>query len=349
MTMSGERLVMHYLRDNGKDIVQLSSPGGAQRAFREYIMRCSMNPKCKIIFTSATFGDFYYGNIFGLDINTVVMKDTRNTNAKMTIHPDTMRISTHDYWREEGHANKLRIIEEVKKYADKYPNVRFMCMKIEVAKNLKRWMDKEGYKINIDYYRSTKTLGVSCDDRRLVCVGAPVTAINAFDGVATTYEESQKMRTNANHAAFWQAISRVKDPSGIEESNVYCIGIREDEIRMMCKWGINRTVEMKGVKCLGVKVDRFKEEDGIEPPNIEKILHRRIERTIAKNGEMTRTMIMKKLRLSSGEVVEGLDKLVENGKVFSKISDKKRSPVVYFHSENSIKINAATDSDNVCR
>lgn len=330
MTMSGGSLVMHYLKENGKDIVQLSSPGGLQNAVREYIMQCISQYNCKIVFTSATFGDFYYGNMFGLDVNMEVMKDTRNTNKRITIHPDTIRISTHDYWREEGHAYKMRIIKDVKKYADKNPRMRFMCMKKSVARELKKWMKVEGYDIDVDYYRSTRTLGVACDARQMVCVGAPVTAINAFDGVSKTYEESQKMRINANHAAFWQAISRIKDPDGEEESHVYCIGIREDEIRMMCTWGINRKIDIEGVKCMNVKVDCRNDDERIGTPNIERITQRRVEKAIAEGGEMTRTQIMRKLTMSSTEVVNGLDILMKDGVISCRKSDKKRHPILFF-------------------
>ena len=329
MTLSGNALVMHYMKDRGNDIVQLSSPGGLQNAVREYVMRCSQEDRCRIVFTSATFGDFYYGNMFGLGHDIAMMQDTRNTNQMMTIHPDTRRISTRDYWREGGNANKPRIIEMVKKYADKYPGIRFMCMKTEVAYNLKQWMTEEGYELNIDYYRSTKTLGVACDDRRMVCVGAPVAAINAFDGISTTYEESQKMRTNSNHAAFWQAISRIKDPDGKEESHVYCIGITEEDVRMMCTWGVARDVKMEGIKCMEVGINDV-DYAPIGVPNIEKVAYRRVKSAIFANNEMTKSMIMKKLRMSANEVASATKSLMEDGLISSRMSDAKRKPIVFF-------------------
>ena len=328
MVLSGNVLVMHYMKDRGNDIVQLSSPGGLQNAVREYVMRCSQQNNCKIVFTSATFGDFYYGNMFGLGYNMAMMRDTRNTNKIMTIHPDTRRFSTHDYWRDGGNANKPRTIKMCKEYADQYPGIRFMCMKTEVAYNLKQWMKAEGYDLNIDYYRSTKTLGVACSDRRMVCVGAPVAAINAFDGISKTYEESQKMRTNSNHAAFWQAISRIKDPNGKEESHVYCIGIKEDEIRMMCTWGVERNVKMNGIKCIGVEVNDV-DYDRIEMPTIEKVAYRRVKNVIFDNDLLTKSMIMKKLRMSAKDVEDAIESLTADRIITSQVSDMKRKPLVY--------------------
>lgn len=329
MTMAGSFLVMHYMNEDGADIVQLSSPGGLKTAMREYVIRCSQQHNCRIVFTSATFGDFYYGNMFGIDINATMMRDTRDTNKKITIHPDTYRISTYNYWREEGDALKQRIIKNIKKYADMYPDIRFMCMKKTVAYNLKKWLAEEGYDINTDYYRSTNTLGVACGDRRMVCVGAPVTAINAFDGVTNTYEESQKTRVNANHAAFWQAISRIKDPKGEEESHVYCIGIREEEVRMMCTWGVKRTIDMDGVKCVGVDIDNV-DHTPIGVPNIEKISRRRVQKAISDQGEATKSNIMKKLRMSAKEVATSIESLTSDGIIASRVSDAKRKPLVFY-------------------
>ena len=329
MTMSGSSLVMHYLNDNGADIVQLSSPGGLKMAMREYIIRCSQQHNCRIVFTSATFGDFYYGNIFGININDAMMHDTCDTNKKMSIHPDTYRISTYNYWRDKGDALKPRIIKNIKKYADMYPGIRFMCMKKTVANNLKKWLAKDGYNINTDYYRSTNTLGIACGDRQMVCVGAPVTAINAFDGVTNTYEESQKTRVNANHAAFWQAISRIKDPKGEEESHVYCIGIRENEVRMMCTWGVNRTIDMNGIKCNSVCVDDANYTP-IGMPNIEKVSRRRVLKVISEHNGVTKSNIMKKLRMPASEVAASIESLTRDGIIASRVSDAKRKPIVFY-------------------
>lgn len=329
MTMSGSSLVMHYLKDDGVDIVQMSSPGGLKTAIKEYVVQCSQQHNCRIVFTSATFGDFYYGNMFGIDIDAAMMQDTCNTNKFMTIHPDTYRISTYNYWRKEGEAFRYRIIKDIKKYNDLYPGIRFMCMKKTVASNLKKWAAAEGCNINTDYYRSTNTLGVACGNRQMVCVGAPVTAINAFDGVSNSYEESQKTRVNANHAAFWQAISRVKDPKGKKESHVYCIGIREDVVRMMCTWGVDRSIEMQGVKCMGVSVNDV-DHAPIGMPNIERVSQRRVRKVISERGEVTKSIIMKTLRMSANEVAINTKSLMDDGIIASRVSDAKRRPVVFY-------------------
>jgi hypothetical protein len=332
MLLAGEHLVLHYISEDEVSSVLLSSPGSVHSAFHEYVMRCAIEGRnSKIVFTSATFGDFYYGNIFGLDITSTMMKDVCNTNEMMTIHPDTYKISTFDYWREDGHNYKRRIINAMKKYADKFPNIRFICMKKSVANIIDGWLTEEGYNIDVDYYRSDRTIGVDCDDRNIVCVGSPITSINAFDGVAKSYEESQRMRITCNHAAFWQSISRVKDPMGVEESHVYCIGIREDEIRMMCTWGIDRKIEVDDIDCLSVVVD---DAEQMWMPKIITRVQDRVLNVLEKNGEMTRNMIMRTLHLSSSITKDALKSLIECRDVSSRVLDAKRKPTAYFIPHN---------------
>lgn len=301
MTLSGDMLVMHYISDDGIDKVQLSSPGGLRNSMREYILRLAMKGNCKVVFTTATFGDYYYGNIFGMNVNNEIMRDVCHTNEMMTIYPDKFKISTYNYWREEGSAYKPRIIKAIKEYEDKYPGIRFMCMKKTVANTIKKWLLADGYNIDVDYYRSVKTMGVKYDKRQMVCVGAPVTAINAHDGICADYNESQKTRENGNHAAFWQAISRAKDPMGKVPSHIFCIGIREDEIRKMCTWGVGRKMDMNGIRCDGVTVDD--DVNGyIGSPNIVNLAAKKMIDIIKSKGSVDRSYLLRRMHISAKEL-----------------------------------------------
>ena len=50
------------------------------------------------------------------------------------------------------------------------------------------------------------------------------------------------------HAATWQTWSRVKDPEGIVESEVYCLGVRADQVSDVVSWGPGRRLELQGMK-----------------------------------------------------------------------------------------------------
>jgi len=337
MTLSGNRLVMHYIKSEAGsvdvDIVHLSSPGGLRNAMREYVIQLNMLGNCKIVFTTGTFGDFYYGNMFGMDVTPMMMADTRKTNEIMTIHPDTYRISTYDYWREEGHAYKPRIINAIKKYCDLYDDIRFMCMKRSVARAIHKWMLVEGYDIDVDYYGSANTIGTDYDKRVMVCIGAPVCSINAHDGISSSYEESQKTRTNGNHAAFWQAISRAKDPNGEEESHIYCIGIREDEIRMMCTWGVNRRLTMDGVRCLSVSVEQGKDKS-VGMPNIEPMQTFAFLHMLKNTKNADRSYMMRHMHIKAAELDSLLsDSVIAKHVDIGKTNGGRKSKKIYNYVE----------------
>lgn len=89
-----------------------------------------------------------------------------------------------------------------------------------------------------DYYRGDKTIGVKSDLRKMIVFGSPQPPRHSYDFVAdifkkggyleqfSTVEEAGRYLENYNaQSTFFQAISRVKDPRGKEESIVITYGI----------------------------------------------------------------------------------------------------------------------------
>lgn len=251
MVVSNDSIVIHYIKTLEGEFVYISSRDGKIRAIREIIMDFVVRGS-KVIYTSATMGDYYYGNVFGMNNETAFMHDVMNTNESMTIYTDTFKLDSINYSKR----NAERIIEECIELHKKYPDIQFVAMAKKPAWWLHKRLEDRGYIINVDYYGSVNTIGVSNPHRRCCCVGAPIKPINAFDGVATSYEESQKMRINAIHAMFYQTISRFKDPCGEERSYIHCIGIPHNDVIMMCIWGDDRKLYMDGTKCTGVSINK---------------------------------------------------------------------------------------------
>ena len=244
MILSTDELVLHYISTDEGDSVLLSAKDGLHAVTKRFMGAFDPKVPKKVIFTSATFGDYDYSGIFG-EHTDIVMPDVMNTNEMMTIYPDTFKLDNINYTRKYA----KKIIDEAVKYETDYPGIRFVCMKKNVALWLGYRLREQGYSINTDYYRSDQTIGVASEERRCVVVGAPTAPINAYDGIANSFEQSQKMRIDNNYAAFWQAISRFKDPAGVVESSVHCIGIRENEVKKMLTWGMDRKLYMRGIAC----------------------------------------------------------------------------------------------------
>jgi len=194
----------------------------------------------------------------------------------------------------------------------------------KVAWWLQNRMSERGIDVNVDWYGSVDMIGVGSDKRKCVCVGAPISPINTYDGVSDTYKESQKKRVGRNHAAFWQAISRFKCPAGSEESQIFCIGITEKEIKKMIKWGTDRKLYLKGLICDDVEVGKE-----FDAPNVISKTRQKIYDATAEFGEATKSMLMRKLNLKSDDVVMHIESLIDQGSILAKTSDMKRNPIMY--------------------
>lgn len=264
LLMNESDLVINYLKVDSEDKIQLTCTSGLHSCIREFLDM--IGPK-KVIFTTATFGEMDYTPVFG-ESKTCVMKDTMQSNAKVIVYPDTFTLDSINYSKKYY----TKIVDSVLYYASQFPEITFVCMNKKMSWWLKKRVKEKGVDIEVDYYRSDLTLGVANKARECVCVGAPICSINAFDGISQSYEESQNKRVCNNHAAFWQAVSRFKDPAGKVQSRIYCIGITKDELTMLLRWGTARMLDMDGIKCKGVKAGTDFSEVTILSKNDMKVL-----------------------------------------------------------------------------
>lgn len=319
MLFAADRHVLHYIKNDIGGCVYLSTTDSLLPAVRMFKTMIDPSLKKKMIFTTATFGDFDYTSVFGFH-DHVLMPDVMNANRRMIIYPDSFKMDSINYHKK--HWN--RIVESAILYEKKYPGITFICMKKKVAQWLWKQMEKQGFDIKTDYYRSDKMIGVASDKRMCVCVGAPVAPINTYDGVSDTYEESQKKRVGNNHAAFWQAISRFKSPSGREDSKVFCIGVTKKDIDRMVMWGTDRKLSIHNIHDIDVNVDV-----AFDSPMVVDKKQQKVYDTIVEMGEVTRSMIMRKHRMKSDDVMTYVDSLLKDGRILSKTSDMKRNPIMY--------------------
>lgn len=298
MLFASDKFVLHYIKSDSGGGVFLSTTDGLLPAIRLFRGRIDPSMNQKVIFTTATFGDFDYTRAFGFHEH-VLMPDVMNANRRMIIYTDTFKMDDINYRGRDWN----RIVDGAIEYEKKYPGITFLCMKKNVAMWLKYRLEEKGYDINTDYYRSDNMIGTAHEDRRCVCVGAPVMPINTYDGVSDTYNESQKRRVGNNHASFWQAISRFKSPSGSSDTQIYCIGITEEHIRYMIKWGTERRVEINNLVCKGVDVKNAFDEPVVVVPKQKMCLD-----IVKSKKRVDRTYLMQYLNITTKD----LDKLLIN-------------------------------------
>lgn len=240
--MSENTLHIHAITTEDGDEVFIISLPVIHTSIRMFLESMQKHPHdWKIIFTTATFGDMQvYEDVFG-EYDVVRMEDVLHTNRMVTVYPDTFTLNSSNIY---GVKRDL-VVDECCKYAVKYPGIRFIMMRKKDMRFIKFKLEEYGIeKPNVDWYNSTRTLGVASDERRCVCVGAPIMPLNVYDPIARSWEHSQQKRIQANHASWYQAVNRFKDPQGEDRTEIFCIGITKSQIEEMVKWGGERSVNI---------------------------------------------------------------------------------------------------------
>jgi hypothetical protein len=119
----------------------------------------------------------------------------------------------------------------------------------------KRWKELEAMGLHVTpdyYYRSADMLGVDINKARgkallrpirtCVAMGMANIPSHACDAITDNYMESQIAMEGSVSAATWQAVSRVKDPEGVDPSEAFFYGVRPDDLEGMVTWGLGREI-----------------------------------------------------------------------------------------------------------
>lgn len=187
----------------------------------------------------------YFKELSGRDIVPVVFPDFQKANNTITLIPDRWKLTSWNF------ARKLpEIIDTIEVIARivLQPVLVYAPSKAKAAV-IRQKVEERGIKdVKVDYYRSSLSMGVESKYRICVAVGMAETPSNSCDSMAVGNNEydmwfdSGCIRLQGVHADTWQAINRVKDPSGKVPSKVYMIGCRVEQLRELSKWGNNRRI-----------------------------------------------------------------------------------------------------------
>jgi hypothetical protein len=208
------------------------------------------------LYVSGTFVEpqpNFYSELSGMIGRDVIFPDVRASNSMMTIVPDKWRLDSHNFA-----AKSEEIVDRIVEKCNERGHERIYVLAPN-AKKAKVIKDKLKQKLGseiprVDYYKSDHTMGVSREERICIAVGLADVPSNAYDHLALgnssdeRWINSQKLRLESMHAATMQAWSRVKDPKGKDESTVYCIGVRADQIRDVISWGPGRKLELVEIR-----------------------------------------------------------------------------------------------------
>lgn len=252
--LSFSRAYAHYVTENDGETGSVwisGSHGKGERALWEFLH--NVVPFAGHIYASGTMiepEEGYFSELSGKSVKQEVFPDLKHASEQVTIIPDTWRLTAWNF------NEKLpRIVDQIRQIAEQERQpIYCLCPNARKSKKLEGELKEAGIKgVIVDYYRSDFSMGVSRAERICIGIGMAELPANAMDPRAWGKDEqerwvySRQLRQQSVHAATWQAINRVRDPEGLQESRVYMIGTRLKEIRELVKWGPNRqaTPELK--------------------------------------------------------------------------------------------------------
>ena len=239
--LKNKKIIVQYIQDDDGQHVFFGTKSKLQLDIQAMLDSCQSNEtERKIIFTSATFSDTEkYKEVFG-DYDIVRMEDVMETNQSMTLISDIRQLETRNLFNPaKKYTWAINAIEEI---LDEFPGIPVITVKKKTANRLFMRLKADGYNTTVDYYRSINMIGVDREDRHAIFVGMPVAPLNTFDVISESYLDSQTKRINQNHAAFYQAINRFKDPQGLKPSIIHCVGIKKNVLRDAIQWADARVV-----------------------------------------------------------------------------------------------------------
>jgi len=235
------------IRDKGITEVCLSVVDKTFESMIRSFVMSMQRPGKRIMLTSATICSFDHGNLFKAHMQPRKITfgeggDPLDTNAKMLILADSKRY--HAIGRESRYNKEEEIVFKIRTILEIYGDSECMIITIsqKEANKLMMALNKAGHSHPVKYYKAPETMGVSAKERVMIAVGVANKPSNAYDVITTNTEDSKVMLHEAVHADTWQAWSRVKDPSGKEESLIFALGCNFEECEALTHWRYDRKV-----------------------------------------------------------------------------------------------------------
>jgi hypothetical protein len=251
---SFQAAVTYISADEGESgaVYITSGQGQSFRALREFLQHHVR--RARHVYASGTLFELrpgFFTDLSGKDIRNTIYPDIRRATRKLTLIPDRWRLGSRDFTR-----RLPQILETIKAIAERERQpIYLLAPSAKKAGIIRAELTKMGLQdILVDYYRSDQTQGVERQERVCVSIGLAEIPSNSYDVLARgrdtedRWQNSQCIRRQAVDAATWQAVNRVRDPEGRDESRVYFVGVRLDRVRQVAAWGTNRQVEVVTAK-----------------------------------------------------------------------------------------------------
>lgn len=241
--------VIHYVtEDEGRagHVAVSGSHAKGEHAISKFLH--NVVPYAGHVYASGTLMEPHPGlfsELSGKTIKQAIFPDTLNIADKVNLIPDKWSLTNRSF-KSKFDDIKSQIKQIVARENQPVyllaPNKNKKMVLIKAVKE----MGLKG--VFVDHYRSDLSIGVSHTEKVCIAVGRAEVPTHAYDPLAwgreeaERWEDGQRIREMVVQGDTWQAVNRVRDPEGKEESRIYFIGVRADEIRKLSTWGEGRTV-----------------------------------------------------------------------------------------------------------
>jgi len=205
--------------------------------FNAFANEFTMQGKLSIL-VDAHLPEFDLQEHFDCKVEPFMWGDPNNTNDKIVYFCDTRKIWDADVYHEKTRTYLTACINKICNLHKNAGRPLIVCTNKSVAKEVQRWQNRCFIPdAEITWYRSTKTRGVQAKGNVEIMIGGPYIPLSSYlhkvakeqDAIKADAWNRAFRKTNSD-AEYVNASTRVKDPKGIYQSYVYCLGITKLEV-----------------------------------------------------------------------------------------------------------------------
>ena len=203
----------------------------------------------KVLVTDATMPLIKITDLLGVKFRRFLVGDPRNTQKYQLVISDTKSVSSKRLLSGEKSKDFNQLIKFINKVCDIHdPNDIMLVLPNSgrIFRHMEKHISKKKIpKVQLTYYRSDKTVGVSSDKRIMIAVCPPFPPVGSYQWLAQYYHEwklfrdveshelSSKLESMNAYQTFYQTIGRVKSPDNSVRSVVYAWGINSKTLKIL--------------------------------------------------------------------------------------------------------------------
>jgi hypothetical protein len=265
---------------------------------RNFIRDFNSLPNKQVLVTDATMPLVSMSDLFRIPFKRFVVGDPRRTCEYQLVVSDTKRMNSRNLLAGEHSRYFNRLVKFIKEVC-KYHDARDVMLVLPNSGSIYRNIDKLRKKnkipkdLQLTYYRSDITVGVSSDRRVMIAVCPPYPPKGSYLWLAQYYHEwglfkelsleelSERLETMNAYQTFYQTIGRVKSPDNSTRSIVYAWGIDAVTTDTLMSMDVDvpipyhTTIEHKGadLKYISVIGMFWREHGIIVDPNLIRVIN----------------------------------------------------------------------------